>query len=475
MPVTRSIDASELPSRWSSVYSFKLPYWKEILLLAGPVVGAMLAQALVNQADSIMVGRLPAVDGVPGQSAVGLTTKILWAFGGFLSAIAIGTQALTARRMGENNPKTAGAVLMNSLLVAFVTSGIASVLGFVYGPTLLSLISGDNPEIMRVGGPFIQWRLLGIITMVVTTTYKAFFDGLGRTYVHFVASIIMNATNILLNYMLIYGKLGAPYLGVRGAAIASVLSTVVGLAIMVVFSLQPKLIRNHHHYTLHAWSATLMKQVVKLSLPSGVATLLLMTGFLIVDWIVSGIGTGSERTFIQTSHQIVITILMPALITCLAFGTATATLVSRSLGEKEYRKAEIYAWDSVKIWGFVMLGIGIWIAATPAFWIRIFNPHEPALVAVAGPALRMLGTLLPLVALGVILMQAHYGAGNTMFVMSVEFGNQFFVLVPGTYLMGRVLNQGLMGVWIAIIFYLLMISGFMSVTFFRGKWKCIRI
>ncbi|MBN2723475.1 MAG: MATE family efflux transporter [Deltaproteobacteria bacterium] len=470
-----SSTTNELRTKWKSIFSFDWILSKEIIFIAAPVVGAMLAQALVNQADSIMVGRLPASDSVPGQSAVGLTVKILWAIGGFLSAIAVGTQAITARRNGEHNPHAAGNVLSSSLTVAVITSGVASVIGFILGPEILRIISGNDPEIMRVGAPFIRIRLLGIFTMVVTTSYKAFFDGLGKTTVHFYASILMNATNILLNYMFIYGKFGAPRWGVHGAATASVLSTVVGLGVMVYFSAKKTNYSTYRYYKKSSIRSSVMWSIVKLSLPSGIATFLLMGGFLIVDWVVGGIGTGEMRTINQTANQIIITIMMPFLMTCVAFGTATSTLVSRSLGEKDTRKAERYGWESVKIWGGVMLVLGLLVGIWPEILIKLFNSSEVRLVEAASGPLRVIGFMLPVAAMGVVLMQAHFGAGNTLFVMIVEFVSQFLVLIPMSVILGRVLKLGLIGVWGPIIIYISMIAFLMTITFFRGKWKKIKI
>src|SRR5713226_5756356 len=102
---------------------------KRIAALAAPVMLAMMSQTAINQVDHILVGRLPESESVPGQAALGISLVLLWAIGGCLSAISVGTQALTARRIGEGDPARAGQVMINSLLVAVVCSAIASVAG----------------------------------------------------------------------------------------------------------------------------------------------------------------------------------------------------------------------------------------------------------------------------------------------------------------------------------------------------------
>src|SRR5258708_3808327 len=91
---------------------------KRIASLAAPVVLAMMSQTAINQVDHVLVGRLPSEQSIPGQAALGISLVLLWAVGGFLSAISVGTQALTARRIGEQEHDRAGQVMFNSLSVA---------------------------------------------------------------------------------------------------------------------------------------------------------------------------------------------------------------------------------------------------------------------------------------------------------------------------------------------------------------------
>src|SRR6202012_4777239 len=108
--------------------------------LAIPVVIAMVSQTLINWVDHILIGRLPSADSIPGQAALGPALNLFWAVGGALAAISVGTQAMTARRLGEDDHGRAGQVLFNALTVAAVTSAVASVLGWFFAPRLFRLI-----------------------------------------------------------------------------------------------------------------------------------------------------------------------------------------------------------------------------------------------------------------------------------------------------------------------------------------------
>src|SRR4051812_22668252 len=90
---------------------------RRIAYLAAPVVLAMMSQTAINQVDHILVGRLPASESIPGQAALGISLILMWAIGGFLSAVSVGTQALTARRIGEQDHDRAGQVMFNAVVL----------------------------------------------------------------------------------------------------------------------------------------------------------------------------------------------------------------------------------------------------------------------------------------------------------------------------------------------------------------------
>src|SRR5260370_38637594 len=108
--------------------------------LAFPVVVAMVTQTLINWVDHILIGWLPIQESIPGQAALGPALNLFWAVGGALAAISVGTQALTARRLGEQEHGRAGQVLFNSIIVAGVSSAIAAVRGWFAASTLFHLI-----------------------------------------------------------------------------------------------------------------------------------------------------------------------------------------------------------------------------------------------------------------------------------------------------------------------------------------------
>src|SRR4051794_29262031 len=171
---------------------------RRIITLAAPVVGAMISQTLINQADHILVGRLPEAESIPGQAAVTGAMILLWFVGGALSAISVGTQALTARRFGAGDHEGAGRVMLNSAMISLVLGTFASLFFAWQAPNMFPLLK-PRADTLAVGIPFLRYRYIAVLSMSMTASYKSFFDGLGKTHVHFVVAVTMNVINLVLN------------------------------------------------------------------------------------------------------------------------------------------------------------------------------------------------------------------------------------------------------------------------------------
>jgi multidrug resistance protein, MATE family len=482
-----------------------------LLMLAYPVVLAMLTQTAINLLDTIMVGRLPKQYSIAGQSAIGYSLILLWSVGGFLSAFVVGTQAITARRFGEGNKEGAGRTLMNSLVIT-VSASIFAAVGAYAAIVDVFPFFNSNPDVLRLGVPYAQWRMLGIFPMVVTVSFKGFFDGIGFTKAHMTAAIVMNICNVVLNYLFIFGAGPIEPMYVEGAGLASSISSMVGLLMMIGFALRPSYRKVFHYFAASRLELRLMWDITRLSVPSGLATVFVMTGFALFLKIVglldertvadaiAATGVWSEHQLPQASAlvaylglgdlhlnilqarppiyvaatKVVIDIMSVSFMTCIAFGTATATMVGQSLGANRPDLAERYGWESVRIGAYAMGALGIFAVLTPNTLFGVFSQDAEVIEAGRG-ALRLMGSIEALIAVALILAQALYGAGNSKYVMIVEIVLHVTCLVPLAYLLGIVLDWGLLGVWSSAVIYIVLMSIAMVRKFASGDWKDIAL
>lgn len=484
---------------------------RRILRLASPVMLAMLTQTALNLVDTIMVGWLPANYSIAGQSAIAYSLILLWAVGGFLSSIQVGTQAITARRFGEGRRELAGRALTNSLVLAFTSGTVLSIVFYLAMYKIFPFFS-SNPSVVQLGTEYAEYRMLGVLSMVATVSYKSFYDGIGATHVHMVAAIVMNIANLILNYVLIFGIGPFPQMNVAGAGLGSLISTYIGLAVMIGWSFFPRTLRTYRYYRRTNLNLAVTWEIVRLSVPSGLATVFVMSGFGIFLKIVgmldsrasldalAGIPVYAENAVaalqsvtmipavsdpylhvalnrppvFTAATKVIMDILSISFMTMIAFGTATATLVGQSLGERKPDLAERFGWESAKIGSYLMCITGAFAILIPDVLIGLFNP-DPQVIDAGRNALRLMGIGEVFVAIGMVFAQALFGAGNSKFVMWAEMVLHFVCLIPLSYLFGIVLDWGLVGVWGAALLYIVLLAIVMAWKFSRGEWKHIHL
>ena len=379
-------------------------------------------------------------------------------------------------------------MLFNALSFAIVGGVVFSTLGYLLMPLILSLIVKVDGA-RQAADEYLKWRLLGVTSMAATFALKAFFDGIGKTHIHLVSALVMNALNIVLCVLLIFGNatLGIPKLGIAGAGIAGLASTYVGLGIMIAYAMLPEYRRRFRPFSWGKRSTPLIWSILKLSIPSAVATIAIMTGFMLFAMIASKLDQlapagvvsplcpeGRAEPVYSAATTVIVGVLKLTFTACLAFGTSTATLVAQSLGERDGDKAERFGWTSVRM-GLVIFGVlGLIEAVFAKEILAVATTSELVREAALRP-MQVMGLCTPVIAVGMILTQALFGAGNTIFVMVVELLLHFICLVPLAWLFGITLGFGLLGLWGAGAIYIVLLAMIMSWKFRSGDWKHIRL
>lgn len=461
---------------------------RTILRLAMPTVGAMLSQSIVNEIDIVFFAHLPCPESSNAQAALLPSLIILWLFGGSLSGIAVGTQAFTARRFAERRDDEAGAVLFNAFMFALIAGVVFAGLGYLaMTPILDLLIKVDGAK--QAAHDYLYYRLIGVVSMAATFAFKAFFDGIGKTHIHLVSAVVMNVVNIVLCFLLIFGyaPLGIPRMGIAGAGLGAVISTWIGLLIMVGYALKPEYRHRFKPFSLAKFSRPLLWDILKLSIPGAIATIAVMTGFALFARIASSLDElfpsgvvsamcpgGDAEPVNMAATTVIVGVLKLTFTACLAFGTATATLVSQSLGEKDPGKARRFGWASVHLGLAIFGAVGLLEAIFAPELLGVVSKSELVQNAALTP-MRIMGLATPLIAIGMILTQALFGAGDSRFVMIVELILHFFCLVPLAWLLGIHWGYGLVGLWLAAVTYIVLLAIAMVVKFYKGGWANIRL
>ena len=202
---------------------------QRILGLALPIIGGMVSQNLLNIVDTAMVGFL----GDSALAAVGLGGFVVFMCQALILGISTGVQSTAARKKGEGRIDRAAAILNTALLLVLIVAPIFSVVLIQVAPTLFPYLNSDA-AVIEHGVPYLEWRLGAIVFVGINFAFRGYWNALDMSRVYMTTLIMMHACNIVLNYILIFGKFGAPAYGVTGAGMASAISMAIGSAIYIV-------------------------------------------------------------------------------------------------------------------------------------------------------------------------------------------------------------------------------------------------
>lgn len=456
------------------------PPYRTILRLAMPTVIAMLSQSVVNEIDVFFFTRLPHPEDSNAQAALLPSLLIVWLFGGSLSAISVGTQTLTARRYTERRYDDAGAILTNAAWFCLLAGVLFAIIG---GLTIDGLLGAmlPVPGAHAIAVSYSRWRLLGVVSMAMTMALKAFFDGIGKTWVHLVSAVVMNVVNVALCWMFIFGNLGMPKMGAPGAGFAAFVSTWIGLGIMIFYAL-----RERGRFRPLRWSnlsRSLTWDILKLSIPAALATIVMMVGFGMftkvagkldaAEALAAGVSLADREAVNGAATTDIVAVLKLTFTACIAFGTATATLVAQSLAAKRPEDASRFGWASVRL-GLIIFGV-VGLCEGVLFTKPILHliSHSEAVRAAALVPMQRMGIVTPVIAVAMILSEALFGAGNTKFVAIAQFCMVFLLLVPLAWILGS--SYGLSGMWLAAVAYSVTAAVVLSLKFRGGSWQSIKL
>ncbi len=433
---------------------------RQLVKLATPIVLSNLAYTLLGAADTLFMGRVSITAlGAVGLGSITFLTALL-----VLRGTISGTTPFVARMYGAGDLPAAGRFLQHFITLALLISPSALILPWVFKGYFL-LIRPD-PVIAVEAMVYMNIRLVEVPFSLVAAALSGFLVGIGNTRLPMILATITVLFNIAANYVLVFGKLGLPAMGLAGAAWGSVLAVMVQavLLLLVVF------IRYSYHYHLTAWSLPGLADVgkmVKVGFPIGVADSIEVGSFSIFLALISKLGT-VELAASQIANQVSALAFMPGF----ALGVATGSLVGRYLGADQPQVAQAVGYRGAALGVGVMGCLGLIFLVFPRELAGLFT-KDPAVVGLSVILLRLMALYQIFDALNIVFRGVLNGAGDTRYTMMVTLLAAWGVFLPGVYLGAFVLDWGAVGAWIGAIGYLFLLGTAFSIRFYRGRWKTI--
>ena len=436
---------------------------RAIIFLAVPMVLEMAMESVFAVVDIFFVARL----GSDAVAAVGLTESMVAIVYTIAMGLSIGVTATVARRTGEKDPEGAATATGQSIVMALVIALGLGTLGVLFAPSLLRAM-GAEPEVVEIGTPYTRILLGGNGVVLLLFLLNAAFRGAGDAAIAMRVLWFGNGLNIILDPLLIFGLGPFPELGVKGAAVATVIGRglAVGIQLLVLFG-------GSHRLSL-AWKNLrprlgVMIRLLRLSATGTFQVFVSTASWIGLVRIIAGFG--SEPL---AGYTVAIRIVLFALLPAWGLSNAAATLVGQGLGAGKPERAERAVWIAGTM-NFVFLGtIGIAFLLFAPGIVALFGVDElTSQWAVHG--LRIVSAGFFFYGYGMVLTQAFNGAGDAWTPTWLNLACFWMLEIPLAWVLAYELEWGPDGVFTAITVAFSMIAVSSAVLFRRGRWKTMKV
>ncbi|WP_372720682.1 MATE family efflux transporter [Immundisolibacter sp.] len=434
---------------------------RRILVLALPIIAAMVSQSLLNVIDTAMVGQL----GDAALAAVGLGSFVLFTCQAMILGLSVGVQAIAARRKGEGRLDETAVPLNASLLLILIIGPVLTLALYWLAPWFFPLLTPD-PAVVAGAVPYFQIRMLAGPLMAMNYAFRGYWNGIGQSRLYMITLLIMHASNVLLNYMFIYGHFGAPELGVPGAALATALSVLIGTTLYYGFGWRYALQGGFLRRRPNRQDVTTL---VRISVPAGLQHVSQSAGLVALYWIIGRIGTAE-----LAAANVLVNLMTVAILPGMGLAIAAATLVGQSLGQGDVADARRWTRDTLRVGMLGLALLGAPMVLAPDLILGLFL-HSPDTIALARWPMRIAGLAVMLEGIKRIYMQVLMSAGDGRRVMRISVLTQWGMFTPLAYMIGPVWGLGLLGIWLGQEVYRLTQVAVFRRYWRQGHWARIRI
>ena len=434
------------------------------LNVAWPSVLESFLLSITGFVDTIMVSIL----GTEAIAAVGLTTqpKMLGLCVFFAMSTAI--SSIVARRRGEGDKDSAVKVLRTSLILTLLLTLILTLL-FLWGADFILKLAGSAPDTHQDAVDYFNIVMAGLVFNSVTLVINAAQRGAGNTKIAMRTNVTSNLVNVFFNYLLIGGNFGFPALGVKGAAIATVIGTVVGCAMSIasVFHASSFV----YFRGTKGWIADRKSVRSMLSVGSSafVEQLFMRIGFFLFAMTVANLGTTEFA-----AHQVGMNFMSISFSLADGLCVAAVALVGKSLGEERPDMAKIYSAACQRLGLLCAVGVSLIFFFFGRALFSLFSSDE-TILGYGEMIMRVLCGVIYLQILQVVINGSLRGAGDAKYTALVSLISVAIIRPGASWILGYPLGLGLFGVWLGTFGdqATRFILGFLRYK--KGKWLQIKL
>lgn len=412
--------------------------YASLLKLALPIVIGQLGGIITGLADTIMVGQHSTAE----LAASSFVNNVLNAFIIFGTGFSFALTPLVGENLAREKRYVVSAWLKNGIAANFLLSLVLMVILTVIYFNIEHL--GQPAELMPLINPYFLISMISIIFVMLANSFRQFVEGITDPSVSMWILVSGNLLNIVGNYVLIYGKLGFPEMGLMGAGYSTLISRIFMLAMFImVFVFRPSY-KVYRKGFMRMWILpNRLMRVTKLGVPiafqQGLEAATFSLTAIMVGWI------GSTEL---AAHQVVISISTISFTTYLGLGSATAIRTSFYKGAKD--------WVQVRKTTVAGIHLGVIVSTITCIALFIFRNEISYIFSDDPQVCSIVILLLPILMLyqyvdgaQIVLANALRGLADVKPIMWISFITNFLLAIPAGYILGFPLGMGIQGIWLA--------------------------
>jgi putative MATE family efflux protein len=431
---------------------------KAIFLLAIPMILELSLESVFAVVDIFFVSKL----GQHAIATVGLTESVISLVYSVAIGLSTAATAIVARRIGEKNPDGASHAGAQSLIVALLATAVISFLGVYFASDILSLMGGDE-RVVREGAGFTRIMFGGSLVIMLIFLINGIFRGAGDAAMAMKSLWLASFLNIILCPVFIH------FYGLRGAAIATVIGRTGG-----VLYQSYHLFKGRGTIRLRAvhfrYDPALLKSIISIGWPATLQFLINSGSWIFLARLVAETGGTMATAGYQIALRNFVFFILPAW----GLSNAAATLVGQNLGAKNPLRAEKSVYMTAKYSAFLM-GTVMFIFILFAEPIMRIYSREEEVIRWGIIALRWIASANIFYGIGMVMVQALNGAGDTRTPTRISFFCFWVFQIPFAYLLAYTFNLKALGTFIAFPVAETLVTLLAWYFFSKGRWKTVSV
>jgi putative MATE family efflux protein len=435
------------------------PIGRALGLLAIPMMLEMSMESIFAIVDIAFVSRL----GTDAVASVGITEALISVLYAIAVGLGMGVTAMVSRRIGAGEREAAARVTGQAIWVGVILSLLIGIPGALYAENMLRLM-GASQGVIETGTGFAAVLLGGSASIIYLFLLNAAFRGAGDASIALRSLVLANGLNIILDPCLIFGLGPFPEMGVTGAAWATTIGRGIGVMYQLwhLFDGRGRLKFRARNLALHL---RMLARMLVIS-AGGIAQFLIATSsWIIIMRIVAMYGSPAVA-----AYTIGLRILEFVWLPSWGLGNAAATLVGQNLGARKPDRAEQSAWRAGRYNTVFQTVVGILLLVFAPGITGLFS-NDPEVLRIGTHCLRILAIGAPAYAIGMIVVQAMNGAGDTATPTAIDFVGFWLLQIPLAYWLATDAGLGPDGAFWAIVVGETFVTVLGVIIFRRGRWK----